>query len=299
VARAIQVQLERDGDNVLWADGVFSPTDYALESLERQLELADCGVFVVTPDDVTRSRGRQRKTPRDNVILELGLFVGRLGRRRAVLVLPRNADLKLPSDLFGINNVTYEYPQDSTMLIAAVAPACTHIRELLSRLSPRAPRLSWDDTCGLVKKLAGMLRRSPANGGYSFDVLVGLSRGGIIVADLLSRIYGGNVPTVCLWADRHTAYPTTTFSPPDNWLNAHVISALANDKIHNILVVDDVTRACRTLVSAVDFLRSELPNRTIKSAILISPPAGQQKFDYIAHVADTRSLQTPFSILED
>ncbi|SCE65163.1 Phosphoribosyl transferase domain-containing protein [Micromonospora viridifaciens] len=299
VARAIQFHLQRDAETVLWADNVFAPTDYALESLERELQAADCGVFVLTPDDLVRSRGAQRKSPRDNVVLELGLFAGKLGRRRAVVVQPRGSNLKIPSDWLGINPVDYDHPEDPTKLITATASAATQLRLHLNGLPARPLHVTWDETCALVRKLAGMLRRSPSNGGFSFDVLVGLSRGGVIVADLLSRIYGGNTPVICLWADRHSAYPQTTFAPPDNWVNQYVLSALASERVRNILVVDDITRQGRTLAGAKDFLVSALPDKTVKSAILFAPPEARERIDYVARILDTRQVQTSFALVDD
>jgi predicted nucleotide-binding protein len=48
---------------------------------------------------------------RDNVILELGLFVGAMGRERVFIVQPEvigEQKFKIPSDLFGINPVLFQ-----------------------------------------------------------------------------------------------------------------------------------------------------------------------------------------------
>jgi predicted nucleotide-binding protein with TIR-like domain len=37
--------------------------------------------------------------PRDNIVFELGLFMGRLGRERTFIVRPASGPLKIPSDL--------------------------------------------------------------------------------------------------------------------------------------------------------------------------------------------------------
>jgi len=46
-------------------------------------------------DDVIETRGTRHATLRDNVLFELGLFMGKLTRYRAILVHPRVTDLKL------------------------------------------------------------------------------------------------------------------------------------------------------------------------------------------------------------
>jgi predicted nucleotide-binding protein len=63
---------------------------------------ADVGfaVIILTPDDVCTSGETTTTRARQNVILELGYFVGRLGRAR-VLAL-KKGDVELPSDYVGV-----------------------------------------------------------------------------------------------------------------------------------------------------------------------------------------------------
>ena len=71
-----------------------------LENLLDRLNLYEYGVMVATGDDATKSRGETKMAPRDNVVFELGLFMGRLGRDRTFFVFEK--DSKLPTDLLGI-----------------------------------------------------------------------------------------------------------------------------------------------------------------------------------------------------
>jgi predicted nucleotide-binding protein len=68
-------------------------------------------------------------TPRDNVIFELGFFMGRLGRSRAILMEPRGERLKLPSDLAGITTIRYKVEPAVSM-----GPASNELREHIMRL---------------------------------------------------------------------------------------------------------------------------------------------------------------------
>ena len=62
-----------------------------LENLEHRLNDSDFAIFVLSDDDLVQSRNSPpRPAPRDNVIFELGLFMGRLGRDRAFFLFPRN-----------------------------------------------------------------------------------------------------------------------------------------------------------------------------------------------------------------
>jgi predicted nucleotide-binding protein len=135
IARAIQSAFDHDPFNVtVWTDGVFRASQYAIESLERALDQSDVAIAVAQPDDITDSRGERRATPRDNVIFELGFFMGRLGRHRALLVEPRGEEIRLPSDLAGINTITYRY--DAGDLPRSLATACNRLREIIRDLGP-------------------------------------------------------------------------------------------------------------------------------------------------------------------
>ncbi|MFM0007473.1 nucleotide-binding protein [Paraburkholderia dipogonis] len=60
-------------------------------------------------DPENRSRSRSRPERRGNVVFEIGLFMGRLGKDRAFLMEPGDYIVKLPSDLTGITAITYRY----------------------------------------------------------------------------------------------------------------------------------------------------------------------------------------------
>ncbi len=135
VAEAIQLLLNDDADVTVWNQGVFQLSKGYFESLCEALEEFDFAVLVLTPDDVTRSRKQQESAPRDNVVFELGLFTGKLGRERSYFVYEINSDLKLPSDLLGVSAATYRL-HDSGNLQAALGATCTRIRQRIRELGP-------------------------------------------------------------------------------------------------------------------------------------------------------------------
>src|SRR5687767_142233 len=57
-----------------WESKSFRPTTSTLASLQFAVREHDFGLMVFARDDVSKSRGRTSKSPRDNVVLELGLF---------------------------------------------------------------------------------------------------------------------------------------------------------------------------------------------------------------------------------
>lgn len=133
IAEYIQLGLSDETEATVWRRGVFGLSESSLESLEQAARTFDFAVLVLTPDDVTRKRGRRNIAPRDNVLFELGLFIGSLGRKRTFMVHPENEALDLPSDLSGITAATYRTPSSGN-LEPAVGPVCTTIKGRIRQL---------------------------------------------------------------------------------------------------------------------------------------------------------------------
>lgn len=90
-----------------WSEGAFEFSKSYIESLEAQLDGADFAVVILTADDAAVVRDKAVNLPRDNVIFELGLFIGRLGRDRCFFFVDRDADTRIASDLEGVKPVHY------------------------------------------------------------------------------------------------------------------------------------------------------------------------------------------------
>lgn len=135
IARAIGYQLEPDAEVTIWNEGFFEPTHGTLDTLINSLNKFAFAIIVLTPDDLVFSREISAHCPRDNIIFELGLFMGHLGHSRTIMVCDYDPPVKLPSDLAGISIARYDGSRNDGNLIAAVGPACTLIRGAISRLS--------------------------------------------------------------------------------------------------------------------------------------------------------------------
>jgi hypothetical protein len=139
-AYAIQENLDpHDAYVKVWSQGVFNIAAYGLESLLDTVRSHDFAVFVFAADDQVISRNQKHKAVRDNVILELGLFMGALGRERTFVIAPMGVDLHLPTDLWGWNVVLYDPSRDRKDLVAAVGVACNRIRMAIQRLGSFRP----------------------------------------------------------------------------------------------------------------------------------------------------------------
>lgn len=76
---------------------------------------------------------------RDNVLFELGLFIGALGKDRCFIVRPRNIDLHLPTDLLGITPADYEAERSDGDVAAAVNHACVLVKRKIAQLGLLQP----------------------------------------------------------------------------------------------------------------------------------------------------------------
>ncbi len=74
--------------------------------------------------------GKESVRARDNVIFELGLFMGVLGRERTLIVV--NKDVTYPSDLLGITHFPYE-PNDED-LHASMTSTAAKIRQHIKKV---------------------------------------------------------------------------------------------------------------------------------------------------------------------
>ncbi len=137
VANQIQMGLYHEKIIVkVWTDQIFGASNFAIEDLQEQVKSADFAVMVVTADDHIVSREHEQDAPRDNVIFELGLFMGALTRQRTFLLTPHGVDVKIPSDLLGLTPLSYK-PESKEHLASGVGPACTALGTAIKNLGPK------------------------------------------------------------------------------------------------------------------------------------------------------------------
>lgn len=136
IAYAIQENLDHNAYVTIWDQGIFNLTSNALDDLISTLKNTDLGIFVFSPDDITKIRDNKYKTTRDNVIFELGLFIGYLGKTRVSFVIPRNVqNFHLPSDLTGITPGEFNPERPDNNLRAALGPFCNKIKVIIKKIA--------------------------------------------------------------------------------------------------------------------------------------------------------------------
>jgi CRP/FNR family transcriptional regulator, cyclic AMP receptor protein len=138
IVHTMQAAFRRD-DVVIrpWTkEGIFSASHFPIEDLEFEVQSSDFAILVLGPDDRVVSRSKSYSAPRDNVIFELGLFMGSLSRQRTFLVMPDGLDIKIPSDLLGLT--VLRYPKGATRSLSTrLRPVCKQLRTAFSHKGPK------------------------------------------------------------------------------------------------------------------------------------------------------------------
>jgi predicted nucleotide-binding protein len=134
IAETIESGLGSEDCEVrLWTNEVFSPSQFPITDLEKQIREVDFAALVLGPDDEVLSRNQKSDAPRDNVIFELGLFMGALSHERTFMIVPQGHDIKIPTDLLGLTPISYK-PGDPDDLPALIAPVCNKLRRIINKL---------------------------------------------------------------------------------------------------------------------------------------------------------------------
>jgi hypothetical protein len=137
IADAIKKNLGDCADVHVWSEA-FNLSVPIIDGLFTNLRQADFGIFVLSADDVVRMKEADYSSSRDNVVFELGLFMGRLGRERVVFLVPKNLpseqEFRIPTDLQGLVYPTFDAREPADL---AIQSACQQIRRQMERLASR------------------------------------------------------------------------------------------------------------------------------------------------------------------
>lgn len=172
IAKSVQENLEYKAFTTIWSQAFFELSKSAIDSILDQINDFDFSIFIFSPDDILNIRGVEHSAVRDNVIFELGLFIGHLGKERCFIVQPRDENIHIPTDIIGVTPATYDKHHPN--LTAALGIACSQIEQQISKLgffhsSDRLRNLSGNNNDSLytlsgevpISNIEGKLKFSP------------------------------------------------------------------------------------------------------------------------------------------
>lgn len=128
IAEAVNVNLDHQFEVTIWTGGTFKLSSSTIEDLVEKSSTVDFALFIFAPDDVAVIRDENQHIVRDNVVFELGLFIGAIGKKRSFILKPRDIDIHLPTDLLGVTPADYDVNRSDGDLVSATNRVCSLIK---------------------------------------------------------------------------------------------------------------------------------------------------------------------------
>lgn len=151
ISKALEANLaEEKFEPTLWLREAHGASQCNLEALLREATASDFAVFVFAPDDEVSIRGEKFGAVRDNVLFELGLFIGVIGRERCFIVCPAEVSMRLPSDLDGVTLLNDHRRSDENPR-RSLGPVTTTIADLARKLAVAAASEFSDNDLKLLQ----------------------------------------------------------------------------------------------------------------------------------------------------
>lgn len=124
VARAqLEAMLRRWGLEPLILDQLPSLGNTIIEKLEEYTKQVEFGIVLATPDDMGYAVKDDAKNAkcrvRQNVVLELGMLLASIGRKRVAILLKREDNFEKPSDIDGLIYIPFQKKVDEVQILLA------------------------------------------------------------------------------------------------------------------------------------------------------------------------------------
>ena len=146
IARGLKRILEDCADVIVWDEAPeFVMGESILSGLIKVGEIYDFALLVFGQDDCTMMNSEKVPTVRDNVIFELGLFMGQMGTGRAFWLSPKGPKApQLSSDLQGIIHLEFDETEmtDASSIPGMLADTREKVYQQISSLGSRTDRTS-------------------------------------------------------------------------------------------------------------------------------------------------------------
>ncbi len=123
-------------------------------------------------------------------------------------------------------------------------------------------KLPWTDYWYNVTRIADNLQTLKSQGIYNPDILIGISNGGLLLADSLLRLsYANEIPLISLWAQRSKGDMLFDNITNNSLINNDTFKRfLKNSKTKtlNVLILDDIVGTSNTFHRLLKYINSKL-----------------------------------------
>lgn len=134
IAEAVNVNLDHEFEVTIWKNGTFKLSSTTIEDLVEKSSSVDFALFIFAPDDIATIKNKSEHIVRDNVLFEMGLFIGAIGKERSFILKPRDENMHLPTDLLGTTPADYDANRSDGDLVSATNRACSLIKSEVERI---------------------------------------------------------------------------------------------------------------------------------------------------------------------
>ncbi len=107
----LEAMLRRWDLEPLILDQLISSGQTIIEKLEEYTSQANFGIVLATPDDIGFPKNDESKKQyrvRQNVVLELGMLLSRIGRKKVAILLSQAEQMEKPSDIAGLIYIPFK-----------------------------------------------------------------------------------------------------------------------------------------------------------------------------------------------
>ncbi len=118
----LEAMLRRWDLEPLIIDQLVSSGNTIIEKLEEYTENVDFGIVLATPDDIGYAKDNEKQKKyrvRQNVVLELGMLLAKVGRTKVAILLSQAEEMERPSDIEGLIYIPFKDNVEDTMVSLA------------------------------------------------------------------------------------------------------------------------------------------------------------------------------------
>lgn len=118
----LEAMLRRWDLEPLIIDQLASSGNTIIEKLEEYTDQVDFGIVLATPDDIGYAKDNEAKKKyrvRQNVVLELGMLLSKVGRSKVAILLSQAEDMEKPSDIDGLIYIPFKENVEETKVSLA------------------------------------------------------------------------------------------------------------------------------------------------------------------------------------
>lgn len=249
---------------------LFPLGEYTFSRLMEISKTVDAAIFIFSEDDRVWYRMESTSQPRDNVLIEYGLFAGHLGTRKAIICV--DGKPKTSTDLAGIINL--DIGKDNRR--QARKEIKNWLESLMDDVNEDETKneFTWPDVEKGVDKIIAEMEKD----GYEPDLVIGIGRSGGIVGGLIAGYLKAKPFRGFNWN-----YKNVKKDGKEKRIHIHDKTIEIEKEQQKILLVEGATTTGQTPEKALAFFEEKFPDKEFRFAVLVRQKSSTAPIHYCAY----------------